>query len=185
MTDQDDFEGLGEIEAFERAQMTAPGHNVLAAGDEEEEHAKAWFGGELNKEELAAIMAWLRGKLGKNSQEEQTARRALARALLVGEPLPKEVRWLLSECFDPRKGDIGFVLMPTRTRGRPKARAKNWEIAEIVERRLEAGDLKKQACGYAADKLGVSDSTAEKVHAQEKEQIRAIRRSVKIITRLD
>ena len=160
----------------------------MATSDKkEEDRLKAWFGGELGKEELAAIMAWLRGELRKNSKEEQTARRALARAMLVGEPLPLDVRRLLSERFDPDDGDIGFVFKPTRTRGRPKASAKNWEIAAIVEQRIMSGDLMKQASQHAADKCGVSKRKAEEAHNECKNQIRALLKSpeVKIVTRFD
>jgi hypothetical protein len=158
----------------------------MATSDKEENTLKAWFGGELSKEELAAIMAWLHDELGKNSKDEQTARRALARAVLVGESLPKDVRRLLSRRFDPDEGDIGFVFKPTRTRGRPKASAKNWEIALIVQQRVESGDLMKQACQYAADRFGVSKRTAEKAYAECKEQITALGPQViRIITNLD
>jgi hypothetical protein len=45
----------------------------------------------------------------------------------------------------------------------------------------------KEACGYAAKTLGVSKRAAEKAHAREKEQVRALLDApgVKIITRLD
>jgi hypothetical protein len=160
---------------------------MTTSDKKEEDRLKAWLGGELGKEELAAIMAWLRGELRKNSKEEQTARRALARAMLVGEPLPLDVRRLLSERFDPDDGDIGFVFKPNRTRGRPKANAKNWEIAAIVEQRIMSGDLMKQACQHAADKCGVSKRIAEKAHNECKNQIRAFLKSpeVKIVTRFD
>jgi hypothetical protein len=147
----------------------------------------------ISYQEQSAIVGWLEGKFKgqpkkQRDQIERVARRALARAFLTGDRLPTRVRWLLWERIDcdPDPDKEWLVLKPARFRGRPKAKAQNWEIAEIVERRLEAGDLMKQACQHAADKLGVSKRTAEKAHAQVKE-IRTIRKwpSTKIITRLD
>jgi hypothetical protein len=148
----------------------------------------------ISDQEQSAVVGWLKGDLKdqpkkQRDQIERVARRALARAFLLGEPLPKRVRWLLWERIDcdPDPDKERFVLKPARSQGRPKTKAQDWEIAEVVERRLEAGDLMKQACQYASDKLGVSKRTAEKAHAQVKEQIRAIRKwpGAKIITRLD
>jgi hypothetical protein len=148
----------------------------------------------ISNQEEAAIVDWLQGNSKGKSKEqrvqnERVARRALARAFFVGERLPARVRhllWVRIDC-DPDPDKEWLVLKPARSQGRPKAKAQDWEIAEIVERRLEAGDLMKQACQYAADKLGVSKRTAEKAHAKAKEEIRPIRKSpgAKIITRLD
>ena len=157
----------------------------MAISDKEDAALKTWVSGKLSEEELAAIMVWLRGKLGKNYKEELIARRALARAVLVGEPLPKGVRWLLSERFDPDEGDIGFLLKSSRARGRPKVKARDWEIAAIVERHIQAGDKKEAAFQFAAEKIGVSKRTAEKAHAECKDQIRALGPQARIVTSFD
>jgi hypothetical protein len=148
----------------------------------------------ISDQEQFAIVEWLKGNLKgqpkkQRDQIERVARRALARAFLVGERLPRRVRdllWVRIDC-DPDPDQEWLVLKPARSRGRPKAKVQDWEIAEVVERRLEAGDLMKQACQFAADKLGVSKRAVEKAHAQMKEEIRAIRKwpGAKIPTRLD
>jgi hypothetical protein len=150
----------------------------------EQDSLRTWFGGALSDDELTDIGAFLRGEVKRDSKREKTARRALARAELVGEPLPQDVRWLLAERYDPDDGEIGFVIKPTRRRGRPKTQAKGWEIAEIVERRIRAGDKVKQACGYAEDAFGIKKRTVEKAHKQHKDQIRALG-GAKIITSID
>ena len=151
--------------------------------DKEDAHLKIWFQGELSKDELAAVTAWLRGKPGKKfKQQEQIARRALARVVLADEPLPKDVRILLAERFDPQGDGVGFVLKEARARGRPKVKAKNWEIAATIEESITSGRLMKQACHDAAKKFGVSNRTAEKAHAECRDVFKALGPLAKIIT---
>src|SRR5262245_17739434 len=102
----------------------------------ERDDLKIWFGDELSDKELVIVRAWLNGELQKRPNDELKARRALSRAVLGGAPLPKDVRLLLSERFDPNDGGIGFVLKPTRTRGRPKVKPEDWQIAVTVGRRI-------------------------------------------------
>ena len=150
--------------------------------DKEDAHIKIWFQGELSEYELAAVRAWLRGKLGKKSKQEQIARRELARAVLAEEPLPKDVRLLLAQAFDPQGDGVGFVLKEARARGGPKVKAKNWEIAATIEESITSGRLMKQACHDAAKKFGVSERTAEKAYAECKDIIKALGPGAKIIT---
>jgi hypothetical protein len=142
----------------------------------------------ISAQEKTAIIDWLKGNLQEQSkkqqaQNERAARQAIARVLLEEEPLPRWLRWLLAERFIDLAAQL-FVLKSTRARGRP-TKALDWEIATIVERRIKAGDLMKQACGYAADRFGVSARTAEKAHAEWKDQIRALGPQVRIITSRD
>jgi hypothetical protein len=89
--------------------------------------------------------------------------------------MPKNVRCLLAERFDPDEGGFGLVLKPARSRGRPKVSVKTWEIAIVVERRLiENRDRMKQAVGYAVDKFGVSKRTVETAYAEHKDQMKAL-----------
>jgi hypothetical protein len=143
-----------------------------------------------SKREISAIVEYTNGKLKEGSQAELEARRAIAHILLEGS-VPPALRLRLAEMFDPGLRDTvdqEFVLKRTRPRGRPKT-VPDWVIATLVERRLRSGDniQMKEALGHAAEALGVSKRTAEKAHAKEKEQVRALLDApgVEIITPLD
>jgi hypothetical protein len=142
----------------------------------------------VSDQEISAIRDYCRGKLKKGSPAELRARRALARILLEEDSVPRDLRWPLAEKFVPGLADQEFVLKRTRPRGRPKA-VPDWEIATVVERYLRSGKniRMKAACRHATEKLGVSKRAAEKAHAKEKEEVRALLDApgVKIITRLD
>jgi hypothetical protein len=136
-----------------------------------------------------AIFDFLTGKFERKTEQEREARLALA-DMLHKRSLPRGLLYMLANRFDPTDGITEYQLVleprPRRQRGRPKV--PGWEIAEIIERRLEAGDLMKQACGYAADVFEVSKRAAEKAYAENKEEIKQIREAgpgVKVITRLD
>jgi len=137
-----------------------------------------------------AIFNFLMGKLKRKSEQEQEARWAIADMLYEGS-MPQDLLLLmLANRFYPitilTEYQFGLERRPGHPRGRPKVPAR--EIAEIVERQLEAGDLMKRACGYAAEKFRVSKRTAEKAYAECKEsnrQIRAMGPGVRLKTRLD
>jgi hypothetical protein len=137
-------------------------------------------------QEIQVIHAWLVGEVDHASAEGRQARRAVAR-MLFEKDLPQELQYMLACRIDSDLSELvghRLVLEPTpRPRGRPKVQS--WEVAEIVERRIRCGDKKEAAYQFAVEKLGVSKRTAEKAHAECKEQLRALAPYAKIITRLD
>jgi hypothetical protein len=138
----------------------------------------------ISDQESATIIHWLGGRLKKNSEEEREAMRAMAR-LLREERLPRDFRFALAAHFDPDLRDtleLGFVLEPTRIRGRP-AIVNERKVAVAVWRRIEAGDQKKAAYQSAADAMGVSYRTAEKAFARWEEHLRGP--WAEILTRID
>jgi hypothetical protein len=143
----------------------------------------------ISDQEKSAIVGWLKRSLEEKpkrqqKENERVARRAIMRVLIEGEPLPGWLRWILAERFEPDLAEEWFVLKPTRSRGRPR-KVFDWEIATIVERRIQAGDKKEAAFQYAAEKLSVGKRTAEKAYAECKDQLRALGPNAKVITRLD
>jgi hypothetical protein len=142
----------------------------------------------ISDEDRTDIIRYLNGKLEEDSERALKARTTLAHAVREGF-LCEKLAFRLAGLIDPKLDDVielRLVLERRRPRGRPKAQY--WEVAEIVERRIECGDKKEAAYQYAVEKLGVSKRTAEKSHAKCKKQLRAIRwlgPHAKVITRLD
>lgn len=118
----------------------------------------------ISKQEWAAAIDWLAGMEKEGSADDIEGRRALARVLRHEPPLGVLVQ--LANLIDPDMRDTMLQWLAFKRAPGRRKKIGTRQIAAVVWEQIQAGEKREAAYRYAADKLRVSFSTAQKAMAE-------------------